>query len=217
MDEDEAGAQPSMQAGRAYPLGQLAKAFRTASGHEDAGTRERAETRVRQWAGVLRGMVDGTLTIGSRTPVRGLPEWVTPAVVRGGFATGSAAAGGPLRPHERETADRAGVRADRRALFAHHLTEPGLAELTRMLDDGRYRIVVPEEAALLTVAWLLRAGDRSAALALLDVLEPFAGRLGFAPRPGDAPAGDPAVVFRETAGDVAAAVARRRPNARVET
>ena len=41
-------------------------------------------------------MASGKLRIGSREPVSGLPAWVTPEVVRGGFATGEPAAGGAV-------------------------------------------------------------------------------------------------------------------------
>ncbi|MFY1671276.1 hypothetical protein ACN27G_15085 [Plantactinospora sp. WMMB334] len=82
--------------------------------HEDAGTRSHAEERVRRW---------------SRAPVAGLPVWVIPQVVRGGFATGSPAADGPLHPYEMEPAARVGVPAERGALFAYFLTEAGQAEL----------------------------------------------------------------------------------------
>ncbi|MCO6008228.1 transcriptional regulator [Actinoallomurus purpureus] len=201
--------------GTGYPSWQLAKAFTTASSHEDPATRRRAEERLHRWEQVVRGMAAGTLTIGSRTPVAGLPAWVTPEVVRGGFATGEAAAGGPLLPHEIATARGAGVPADRHALFRHHLTDAGLAELYALLDGGAYEVALPEEAALLTVAWLLRSGDRDAALTLLEQIHPFADRLRFAPRPVAAPppssAGD-AVVHRETVGEVHAALDRRRPH-----
>ncbi|WP_229899925.1 hypothetical protein [Streptomyces hiroshimensis] len=200
-----------------YPTGQLARAFTTAAAHEDPGARRRAERRIGRWQDVLAGMAAGTLTVGSRTPVAGLPAWVTPEVVRGGFATGAASAGGPLLPHETATARRAGVRADRAALFAYWLSDAGLAELTALLDSGAYEVAVPEEAALLTVAWLLRSGDRLGALRLLETLQPFAGRLRFAPRPGTAPApSDAAVAHRLTVGEAGTAVGRRRPNPGVE-
>jgi hypothetical protein len=199
-----------------YPFGQLAKAFVTAVDHEDAETRQRADDRVRRWSQVLAGMAGGSLRIGSRTPVSGLPSWVTPEVLRGGFATGKPVAGGPLRPHETELALRVGVSADRRALFAYHLTELGLAELVGLLEHGRYRVEVPEEAALLVAAWLLRSGDRLGALTLLDTLAPLASQLRFAPVPSDTPAPDPQLVWRETVGDVRRRLAARGPNERVE-
>ncbi|MGW4704179.1 hypothetical protein, partial [Streptomyces sp. NPDC004285] len=199
-----------------YAESHLARAFVTALTDADPATRARAEERVRGWRRVLAGMTDGTLRIGSRTPVEGLPAWVTPEVLRGGFATGAPSAGGPLLPYEAEAARRAGLPEDRAALFAHSLTEEGLTELWALLDTARYEIAVPEEAALLTVAWLVRAGEADAALELVDELRPFAGRLRFTPRPSQAPAPDTGNVHRRTVAEAGAALARRRPNGAVE-
>ncbi|MGW5849677.1 hypothetical protein ACWFQ8_17275 [Streptomyces sp. NPDC055254] len=199
-----------------YAAARLARATRTALTHKDAATRERAESRVMRWRAVLSGMAAGTLSVGSRTPVAGLPAWVTPDVVTGGFATGAASAGGPLLAYEEEAARRAGVPATRAALFAHSLTEDGLARLWALLDSGRYEVRVPEEAALATVAWLVRAGDFEAAAELVAVLEPFADRLRFTPRPADRPAPGVGAVHRRTVGEAAAALARRAPNPAVE-
>ncbi|MDX3075517.1 hypothetical protein [Streptomyces sp. MI02-7b] len=200
-----------------YQHGRLTRAFLTALTHDDAGTRSRARRRVRGWRAVIDGMADGRLAIGSRTPVAGLPAWVTPQVLRGGFATPHASAGGPLLPYERDAARSAGVPAERSALFAYCLTERGLDRLYALLDSGRYEVAIPEEAALLTVAWLVRAGDVTAAVGLVRVLEPFAGRLRFTPRPSARPAPDPRGVHRRTVGDAAALLARRRPHSAVET
>lgn len=202
--------------GRPYALGQLAKAFTTQLIHEDSATRSRAADRVRRWRDVLDGLADGRLTVGSRTPVAGLPAWVTPEVVRGGFATGAASAGGPLQPYERDAARRAGLPADRRALFVHSLSETGLAGLCALLDEGRYEVTVPEEAALLTVAWLVRRGLIAEAVELVDVLEPFAHQLRFTPRPAAAPAPDALAVHRRTVADAGRTLARRRPHPAVE-
>ncbi|MBD0673147.1 hypothetical protein [Streptomyces sp. CBMA156] len=201
----------------AYPRHQLARALLTSLTHADVDTRRRAEARADRWRAVLAGGTDGRLTVGSRTPVAGLPAWVTPEVVRGGFATSAASAEGPLQPYEREAAVLAGVPAERAALFAHCLTEPGLARLNDLLDTGRYEVTVPEEAALLTVAWLLRAGDTAAALDLLDTLEPFAARLRFTPRPAILPPPDPEAVHRRTVGDAVTTLVSRRPNTAVGT
>jgi hypothetical protein len=54
-----------LTAGTGYPLAELARAFATAARHEDAATRDRAESRVRRWSAVLRGMMTGALTIGT--------------------------------------------------------------------------------------------------------------------------------------------------------
>ncbi|MFI1645727.1 hypothetical protein ACH4XT_02095 [Streptomyces avidinii] len=200
-----------------YAAGRLARALRTSVLHEDTATRERARSRARQWRQVLSGISSGSLTIGSRTPVAALPAWVTPEVVTGGFATGSATAGGPLLPYEEEAALLAGVPATRSELFAHFLTEDGLVRLWSLLDSGHYEVRVPEEAALATVAWLVRAGDFDAAAELVTVLRPFADRLRFLPRPTDRPQPGAGAVHRRTVGEAGAALARRRPNAAVET
>ncbi|MFJ6574998.1 hypothetical protein ACIQMY_03455 [Streptomyces sp. NPDC091368] len=199
-----------------YAEAHLARAFVTALTDADPATRARAEDRVRGWRRVLAGLADGTLRIGSRTPVEGLPAWVTPEVLRGGFATGAPSAGGPLLPYEVEAARRAGLPQERAALFAHSLTEAGLTELWALLDSAHYEVAVPEEAALLTVAWLVRAGAADAALGLVDELRPFAGRLRFTPRPSQAPAPDSGSVHRRTVADAGAALARRGPHGRVE-
>jgi hypothetical protein len=213
---DDADQQP-LTAGSGYAAAQSARAFTTALTHEDADTRRRAEQRGQRWRAVLAGIAEGRLTIGSRTPVSGLPAWVTPEVVRGGFATGTASAGGPLQPYEIRAAEEFGVPADRRALFAHCLTEPGLAWLYGLLDSGRYEVTVAEEAALLTVAWLVRDGATDDALDLVAELAPFADRLRFLPRPADLPAPDAASVHRRTVSDTVDTLIRRRPNTAVET
>ncbi|MFE9220097.1 hypothetical protein ACFYN3_27545 [Streptomyces lavendulae] len=207
---------PSVSASPSYAADRLARALRTSLTHEDAATRERAGARARQWRDVLSGMAGGTLSIGSRTPVAALPAWVTPEVVTGGFATGSAAAGGPLLPHEKETARRAGVPATRSDLFAHHLTEDGLRDLWSLLDSGHYEVHAPEEAALATVAWLVRAGRFDSAAELVAEIGPFADRLRFAPRPADRPAPGADCMHRRTAGEAAATLARRGPHPQVE-
>lgn len=212
-----AEGEESVRVGPGYPLDQLARAFVTALTHDDEQTRRGAETRFEKWEAVLRGMASGKLRIGSREPVTGLPAWVTPEVVRGGFATGEPAAGGPLTAAETAQAAEAGLPASREALFAWFLTEPGLRALSDALSTSNYRVGLPEEAALLVAAWLGRAGDEAAALALVSELAPFADRLRFMPTPSPDPLGDIALVSRETVGDVAEALRRRRENDRVET
>ena len=88
--------------GTAYPVGASWRGrLPPLSGHEDEATRQRAEGQaapVEQ--SVLRGILDGSIVPGSRTPVKGLPAWVTPEVVRGGFAHRlGRGASGPLLPH----------------------------------------------------------------------------------------------------------------------
>ncbi|MFI1925578.1 MULTISPECIES: hypothetical protein [unclassified Streptomyces] len=214
---DDADQQHLAEANPGYASGQLAGALSTALTHEDPDTRRRAGERQRAWRSVLAGMANGLLAIGSRTPVRDLPAWVTPEVLRGGFATGAPSAGGPLTEYETEAARRAGVPLDRQALFAYWLSEDGLARLYELLDAGRYEVTVPEEAALLTVAWLARAGETDAALGLVEELAPFAGRLRFTPRPSARPAPDAAAVHRRTVAEAGESLARRRTSEAVET
>ena len=61
-----------------------------------------AAAKAGQWRRVLRGMFDGSLRHGLRTPVADTPAWVTLEVAHGGFATGRYAASGPLQAHEAE-------------------------------------------------------------------------------------------------------------------
>lgn len=206
------------QAATSYPRARLADAIVTALRHSNPLTRRRAEDRMRRWQQVIDGMTNGSLTIGSRTPVDRFPAWVTLDVIHGGFATGGAAAGGDLLQHEHDLAQRTGLPPRRDALFAYHLTEPGLAELNAMLDTGAYAVDVPEEAALLTLAWLLRAGDYPGAVTLLDHIEPYASELRFYPRPAPArTVTSPEMVWRYTAGQTRAALADKRPNRRIDT
>lgn len=60
---------------------------------------------------------------------------------------------------ERLAAKRAGLPAERAALFAHYLTDTGLAELCAPIRSADYRLETPEGAALPVVAWLLERGD----------------------------------------------------------
>jgi hypothetical protein len=189
-----------VEVGGAYPFAQLAKASLTAATHADEATRARAGQRAAKWMSVLTGMASGRLGIGSRTPVKGLPAWVTPEVVRGGFATGHAAAAGGDP-----------------ALFAHYLTEDGLAQLHALLDEGGYAVRVPEEAALLVVAWLVRAGETERALALVETIAPFSDRLRFVPTAAEPDPLDASIVWREPAGSAKARLERRTPNHQVET
>jgi len=201
-----------------YAAGQLARALRTAADETgDLATRQRAEDRAASWTSVLRGMCDGTLSIGSREPVDGLPVWATPKVVRGGFATGEALADEPWGDDETARAEALGLPQSRTALFASWLTDEGLAELTTMLDERTYQVTIAEDAALLVVAWLVRAGATDAAWHLIDTLDPVAGWLRFTPRAGTARRGPGDVVARRTAAQAGQALAQVRPHRGVET
>jgi hypothetical protein len=141
------------------------------------------EAKAATWRGIFEAMLSGALAIGSRTPVADTPAWATLEVAAGGFATGRLLAAGPLRPHEEVLLTRLGLPQERGALNAYFLSEEGMAVLRERLREGTYRIEVPEEAALLVVAWLLDHGDADGARAILDAIGPWLGRLRFYPVP----------------------------------
>jgi hypothetical protein len=211
---EEAGHQ--VEIGPGYPEGQLRRALRTAREDADPATRRRAEERASRWRRVLDGMRSGALQVGSRTPVADLPAWVTLEVVRGGFATGHAAAGGPLASDERRVAREVGADADRLSLFEHALTPAGTAALLESLADGTYELLHPEGAALPAIAWLAAAGDVDGAVRVIDAIAPFADRLRFLPGARTSPRPDRSVLERSVVSDARDALDSRRPNARVE-
>jgi hypothetical protein len=194
---------------------QLARALATAAEHHDPETRARAHGRVERWARVLSNLESGRVAYGSRVPVKGLPPWVTLEVMTGGFATGEPMAGGPLQDHELELLDRLPPSArgrGRTALNLYFLTDEGLAHLTEQLRSGRFRVEVPEEGALLVVAWLLERSEVGAALDLVDLLEPFFGTLRFFPVPADRAPVSGATVHVRSAGEAIEDLRRIAPN-----
>ena len=212
-DEPRMAASPCVR-GRPAPAGdrQLAAA-------QDAAGLAAAETKIARWRSVLAGMAGGGLSVGSRTPVSGTPAWVTLEVAHGGFATGRLLAEQPLEADERELL--AGLPQDvpgltgRERLNLWFTGDDGQRDLLRVLAEGRYRVEVPEEAALPVVAWLLEHGQFEAALDLVAELRPWMSRLRFTPRPaaGTAPSG--VMVHVQTAGEVAAALNAMRPRPQI--
>lgn len=174
---------PSLAAG-GYSAFQLARAL-AATEHADETVRRNAAKRVRQWTAVIEGQRGGAIATGSRTPLKDMPAWVTPEVATGGFATGALLAGGAFQAHERTLRDELapGVpEADARgALNSFFLTDAGLERLGLLLDAGRFELAVPEEGALLAVAWLLRAGHVEQAWELVEAIAPWFSRLRFYP------------------------------------
>src|SRR5262245_19155803 len=163
----------------AYAWGQLERARRTAAEHADADVRARAQESAAKWESVIVGMQNGTIDVGSRTPTSA-PAWVSLQVVTGGFATGGQSAGGALRDHEHALSKRLGLPASRIALNLHFLASSNASE---MLASGCYRIDVPEEGALLVVAWLRRRGELDRADELVRTLAPWFEVLRFYPIP----------------------------------
>ncbi len=206
------GEMPQVNPG--YGKFQLAKALMTSEQHTDSATRTRARLKVARWIDVLQGMAAGSLTIGSRTPVGGVPAWVTPEVVTGGFATGGFMAGGEIQEHERnllsEIEVTAGEADARRNLNSYFLSDAGIARLQEWLKDGRFRIRVPEEGALLVVAWLLEQGKSDAAHDILNAIAPFMDRLRFYPVPSEPSHQTGARVFLATTSEVRTKLAEQR-------
>jgi hypothetical protein len=159
-----------MEVNIGYAWGQLQKAI--ASGHAE---------KIAKWRSVIDGMQAGTIDPGSRTPTKA-PAWVTLDVVTGGFATGGYAAGGPLVSWEARLAADRGLAATRLALNLYFLEA---TETLERFERGTYRVDVPEEAALLVVAWLRARGNIDKATELVETLAPWFETLRFYPRLAD--------------------------------
>ena len=198
-----------------YAVFQIAKALVTSEEHEDEATRERARDRISKWTAVINGLLNGDLSVGSRTPVEGVPGWATLEVVTGGFATGQLLAGGPLRDHERELLSKVpGTKESdvRSALNTYFLTDEGLAKLREMLRSGCYDVEVPEEGALLVAAWLVENGQTEAARDLLEDIAPYLSRLRFYPIPADRPRRFSARVHLRSVGEAIQSLEKINPH-----
>jgi hypothetical protein len=218
-DRSDASVSPVTQsANPGYALGQLAKTLATSETHENPDVRERAARKVEAWTRTIEGMLSGSLQVGSRGPVAGVPAWATLEVVKGGFATGLLLAEGELQTHEKELLARfptIPTGAERAALNAHYLGDEGLDELQRLLANGCYRINVPEEGALLVVAWLVRNGQVDKARSLLDEISPYFPRLRFYPVADSRPLTAGPMVSLQTVGETITALQEIRPSPRV--
>ncbi|MFV0475671.1 MAG: hypothetical protein ACK5MQ_15915 [Pikeienuella sp.] len=200
------------QPGQKYAFANLMRALAAGGGK-----------KIRQWGDVLAAMRVGDLTVGSRTPVAGMPEWATPDVVRGGFATTTFAAGGKLRPHELRLArdlslpDLGALRAGdvsriRLALNNWHLSDEGLSRLREQAETGAFAARTPEETALLVVALLLESAP-DAAEAILTEITPFFDRLSFYPIPAESAAGEG--VFVRSVAQIRKRLASKKPRAEI--
>lgn len=180
-----------------YTYGQLARALETWRSHADPKVRAAAEARTRKWLAVIEGMADGSLAIGSRTPVSGVPAWATLEVVTGGFATGRLLA-------ERDDAGPANL----------HALGEGRQELLDRLAQGAYRIDVPEQGAIPVIVWLVANGHADAGFDLLESLRPWLHRLAFTPDPAPPSSASPAAFVRSV-GEVAAGLLAKQPQRQV--
>ncbi|MGY5882360.1 hypothetical protein [Modestobacter lacusdianchii] len=210
--------EPRAEASPYYALGRLGDALHTAATSGDAETRSRAAAKVDRWRAVLDGMASGELTVGSRTPVADTPAWVTLEVVTGGFTTGRYLAEQP--PDEEERARLAELppgpgSTPRERLNLWYLGDAGQAELLAALTGERYRIGLPEHAALAVVALLVDRGHAEAALDLVAALRPYLHRLRFTPPLTDRPVPTGTSVHLEPVGAVAATLRAATPPAQL--
>lgn len=198
MSDDE---RKDMSASPAYVLAQLSRAFVNSQRLETAEARKQSSDKLADWMRVFEGMLKGDLKIGSRQPSKA-PVWATLKVLKGGFSTGDLLAGGPLQAHEVALLSRlfqSGNRGtsspvvdvqsspnknpDRTLLNSFYLTERGFDELNEMMQSGAYRVTVPEEGALLVVAWLVKNGHADKAQKITDKIAPYISNLRFYPVP----------------------------------
>lgn len=182
-------------------------------GNGPEGTTEKSA----RWRAVVQGALNGTLKHGMRTPVRGVPPWVTLEVATGGFATGNLPAGGPVQDHERALS--AGIPpfpegGERRALNAFFLASPH--RLADTIREGLYRISVPEEAGLPVVSMLVETGRTEEAEAVVREISPWFSRLRFFPVPDTQPEPLDGRVNLRTAGQVVESLGRIGPALRVK-
>jgi hypothetical protein len=208
MTEQDDHKQPI---GTGYPMFQLAKALQNKSGILSQ------DGKVGKWLQLIKDMMAGVIEVGSRTPHRDYPAWVTLDVMTGGFATGTPLSAGPLRSHEKELLAELGLpeaHRTRQALNLYFVSEEGLKRLYEWLDNRQYQLQVPEEGALLTVAALLQQSKHSAASQLLSALVPYFDRLRFYPVPTDQPAvvDDARQLHVKTVGQVVEQLRQARPN-----
>jgi hypothetical protein len=201
-----------------YATFQLARALTTSEEHPDEPTRARARDKISKWEKVLLNILTGFAEYGSRTPIGGVPTWATLEVVTGGFATGNLLAGGPLLTHEIDLLKDVSsepVIGDRSRLNTYFLTDEGLARLQDWLQSGQYDVSVPEEGALLVVAWLTANGFTEDARALIETLAPYFGTLRFYPVPLEQPRHFGSRIHLQDVGKTIGDLRSIKPNPRI--
>lgn len=191
-----------------YAHDRLADALSTATSHQDEATRKSALRRVEKWRAHIHAVTSRAVTVGSRTPARIFPEWVTLEVLRGGFASGTATAESPLTRADTDLAAELDVPAGRSAIFEALLSQAGLPRLEAMLDDGDYTLACAEESVVLVAAWLLRNGHDDDARRLVSEVGPWSDILRLWPARALVPVDD-ALVHRHTVTEALSALRGR--------
>ncbi|WP_434610552.1 hypothetical protein [Pseudomonas sp. R1-7] len=205
MLKDDTESDGTHDIGVGYAAFQLSKALVAQSADPEPEAQAKLAQRVARWQKVLAHAAKGTLRYGARMPIADIPVWVTLEVATGGFATGQLLAGGELNEHEQAlAASIPGIRSgfERLDLNAWYLTDEGLDVLRSYLATGNYRVDVPEESALLSVAWLLDQHQVDEAWALIETITPFFDRLRFFPSPCAKPQSFSAQVHVFNAGEI---------------
>lgn len=201
-----------------YPAFQIAKALVTSEQNADAATRQRALEKISKWQSVWQQIIAGENHPGSPTPLPDTPPWATLEVLTGGFASGHLLAAGPLLAHEKQWLEKFPNPApgtERLILNQYFLSEAGLAELGAMLKTGGYTVQVPEEAALLVVAWLVEHDNLPAAQQVLDQIAPHFHLLRFYPVPAAQARHSSSKVHIQTIGSTITALKYLQPNVRI--
>lgn len=163
-------------------------------------------------------MLSDQVAAGARQPVARWPVWVSLEVVTGGFATGQALCAGPLLEYEHRLLrelDLEGQGAPRLLLNRYFLSDAGLARLNMALEEQSYEVRLPEEGALLAVAWLTKRGFADQARGLIEVIAPLMADLRFYPEFTASRRASGALVYVEDVGTTAQRLRGTRPNAQV--
>ena len=199
--------QQDQEVNLSYCWMRVSKAIQTLNTHPDFRVRNRAQQKIKRWNAFYTAVMEGKLTIGSRTPVTDTPAWVTLEVAHGGFATGRYLAETEIEEDELHLlanvpAEVVGATA-RERLNVWFLSDQGLAYLTSLITTRKYRIDLPEHGALLVVAWLFDNGLDEQALDVIIQLRPLMHRLRFYPYMEDAHRSRGSVVRLDSIQEVA--------------
>ena len=144
------------------------------------------QRNVSQFSSVIQGIAEGSLNIGSVSPVVDVPKWVSLEVGHGGFATGKL-------PAELEQGD---------CPNETFLTAEGMEKLYHVLASTLYEITYSENAALPILAYLRHNGYSEEADKLLEEISPYLKKLKFYPNFTDEPNVVTKTICMKTVGNI---------------
>ena len=195
MDAKETKEQePSSKVNLRYVVNQLSRAVRSPDDDllwlQEESRIERLETWEHAWWSITTGDVNS----GASSPrTQDVPLWATWDIADGGFATGNLPAA--LDPSK--------------GTNESWMTPQGVRQLNQVLEEGTYRILYPEHAALLCVVWLLRNEYSKEAEEVLKKIVPFFSKLQFYPEASSVPLELTPRASIATAGDVKMALEQK--------